>query len=224
MDFIVRNLEGNDDIYALAVASYALQLAEHNAKDYILQTFDSRASLASDLKWWQKQIPKSDEKNVWYKQPNSLNVEMTAYGLLAFLEAGLVTDGLPVLKWLLNQRNDQGGFQSTQDTVVGLQALAKYAERISTTSNNVQVVVKYGEGSESRINVNQDNALILQNYELPSTIRAVNISATGRGFALLQVAYKYNVNVTGAWPRFTLEPRVNRNSNQDYLHLTVCTR
>lgn len=31
------------------------------------------------------------------------------------------------------------------------------------------------------------------------------------------------MNVTGAWPRFTLDPQVNKNSNQDYLHLTVCT-
>lgn len=52
----------------------------------------------------------------------------------------------------------------------------------------------------------------------------VNISATGRGIALLQLSYKYNVNVTGAWPRFTLDPQPNRNSHSDYLHLTVCTR
>lgn len=51
----------------------------------------------------------------------------------------------------------------------------------------------------------------------------MNISATGSGFALLQVSYKYNTNVTGAWPRFTLDPQPNKNSNPDYLHLTVCT-
>lgn len=43
VDYVVRNLEGNDDLYALAVASYALQLAKHNSKNYILQTFDARA-------------------------------------------------------------------------------------------------------------------------------------------------------------------------------------
>lgn len=43
MDFVARNLVSSDDVYTLAVASYALQLAQHNSKDYILQTFDSRA-------------------------------------------------------------------------------------------------------------------------------------------------------------------------------------
>lgn len=98
---------------------------------------------------------------------------MTAYGLLALLEAGHITDGLPVLRWLLNQRNDQGGFQSTQDTVVGLQALAKYAMKISAPSNNVDIKVKYGEGVESRINVNQDNALVLQSYEVDIDFSAI---------------------------------------------------
>lgn len=44
MDYVVRNLEGNDDIYSLALAAYALQLADHSSKNYILQTLDSRAS------------------------------------------------------------------------------------------------------------------------------------------------------------------------------------
>lgn len=43
IDYVVRNLEGNDDVYSLAVASYALQLANHNSKNYILQTLDLRA-------------------------------------------------------------------------------------------------------------------------------------------------------------------------------------
>lgn len=91
---------------------------------------------------------------------------MTAYGLLAILEAGLYADGLPVLKWLLNQRNDHGGFQSTQDTILGLRALSKFAERISTANNNVQIELKYNQGMQSRININRDNSLILQTYEV----------------------------------------------------------
>lgn len=39
---------------------------------------------------------------------------MTAYGLLTYLEHGLVQDALPIMKWLITQRNEQGGFASTQ--------------------------------------------------------------------------------------------------------------
>lgn len=43
MDYIARNLVASDDAFTLAIASYALQLAQHNSKDYILQTLDSQA-------------------------------------------------------------------------------------------------------------------------------------------------------------------------------------
>lgn len=202
-------------------------------------------SFVDKEQWWEKPVPSSDAKNIWYSKPNSINVEITAYGLLALLEAGLYADALPLVKWLVNQRNELGGFQSTQDTFVGLQALSKFAERTSTASNSVRISVKYNDGAESQIRVNGDNSLIQQKYEvnyarenlklfsklkivfslqLPNNVRAVNISATGRGFALLELSWKYNANVTGAWPRFTLDPQPNKNSHSDYLHLTVCTR
>lgn len=45
MDYIVKNLAGLDDIYAYALASYALELAEHTDKDLVLRTFDSKAKV-----------------------------------------------------------------------------------------------------------------------------------------------------------------------------------
>lgn len=119
-----------------------------------------------DKRWWEKPIPKADAKNIWYTKPNSVNVEMTAYGLLALLEAGLYSEALPIVKWLVNQRNELGGFQSTQDTFVGLKALAKFAESASNEYNNVQIAFKYNEGAEGKINVNGNNALIQQVYDV----------------------------------------------------------
>nr|XP_029708913.1 CD109 antigen-like isoform X3 [Aedes albopictus] len=223
LDYIVRNTDGLDDNYALAIAAYALQLADHSAKDYTLSQLDTKATTDEDQKWWNKPIPEADKKNPWYSKPNSVNVEMSAYGMLAFMEAGLDSDALPIMKWLISQRNDKGGFQSTQDTVVGLQALAKLAAKISTKNNDVTIVVTYNENQQKEMKVNADNNMILQKFELPPSAKNIDIKATGRGFAVVSLGYKYNMNVTGEWPRFVLDPQVNKNSNQDYLHLTVCT-
>jgi CD109 antigen len=43
LDYIVRNLDGLDDIYALAISSYALNLAQHSAKDAVFNLFESKA-------------------------------------------------------------------------------------------------------------------------------------------------------------------------------------
>lgn len=68
-----------------------------------------------------------------------LNVEITAYGLLTLLLANEDTKCMPILKWLLNQRNSQGGFEGTQDTIVGIDALAKLATKIASKENDVQI-------------------------------------------------------------------------------------
>uniref|UniRef100_A0A336LNM3 CD109 antigen n=1 Tax=Culicoides sonorensis TaxID=179676 RepID=A0A336LNM3_CULSO len=223
IDYLVKNIENLDDIYAIALTAYALELANHNAKDFVLTRLDARAMNDGDTKYWNKPIPKSDDKNPWYGKPNSVNVEMTAYALLAYLQAGQEASAFPILKWLVSQRNENGGFQSTQDTVVGLQALAKLGARLGSGNSNIQLNVLYGDGKEANINVDPGNSLLLQSYLLPETIREVNFTATGKGVSLAQLAYRYNVNVTGEWPRFTLDPQVSRDSTKDHLHLTVCT-
>lgn len=45
IDYIITNLKISDDVYTLALASYALQLANHTSKDTILQSFDKKATL-----------------------------------------------------------------------------------------------------------------------------------------------------------------------------------
>lgn len=182
----------------------------------------------------------------WYNHTRSVNVEISSYAVLSLLENSLIGDALPVLKWLMNQRNDLGGFVSSQDSVVGLQALVAFAERFSSQANNLQLAFNYGSNAETVINVNAENSLVLQTIEvgptslltsiinskfmylrvlqLPNNLKNISVSASGNGLALAQVTYRYNTNVTSAWPRFVLDPTVNRNSHSDYLHLSACAR
>ncbi|XP_059619137.1 CD109 antigen-like isoform X4 [Phlebotomus argentipes] len=227
LDYVARNLEGLDDVYALALAAYALHIAQHSSRSNALALMEGKSTTDAQLKWWHKPIPEADKKNPWYGQPNSVNVELTAYALLTYMEAGIVEDALPVMKWLIGQRNSEGGFQSTQDTVVGITALAKFAEKISGGGpgggNDVKMTVEAEDGQKSNLKVDNDNSLVLQSVKLSPNVRNVTVSAQGKGFVVVQLSYRYNLNVTGAWPRFTLDPQVNKNSNQDFLHLSVCT-
>lgn len=91
---------------------------------------------------------------------------MTAYALMTLVSNNQITDGLPIMKWLLSQQNENGGFQSTQDTVVGISALAKYAEKIAFGESNAVVGISYKNGSESAININKENSLLLQTVEV----------------------------------------------------------
>ncbi|CAD6999787.1 unnamed protein product [Ceratitis capitata] len=222
LDFITRGLDNSNDLHAMAIGTYVLSRANHNTKSAFLQRLDAMAVNEDGKKWWNKTAPVAEGPSPWYNRTRSVNIEISSYGALALLENNLIGDALPVLKWLADQRNAFGGFVSTQDTVVGIQALLAFAERFSSQANNVQISVQYGQGAETTLNVNGQNSLALQSYELPNTIKNFTISATGRGIAFAQLSYSYNTNVTSAWPRFVLDPTVNRNSHSDYLHLSAC--
>ncbi|KAK0179673.1 hypothetical protein PV327_005405 [Microctonus hyperodae] len=223
VDYIVRNMDGLDDIYALSLCTYVLNFALHPYEDAAFNLLESKAMTKEDMKWWSKPIPK-DDKNPWYDAlPRSVDVEMTSYTLLTYLRRNLVADSIAVMKWMVKQRNPEGGFSSTQDTVVGLYALSKLAEKLSTKSNNMAITITYEGGGQSQMNINAANAMILQKHILPRKTRIVNVTATGSGFALIQASSHYNVNVTGAWPLFTLDPQVDRNSNENHLQLSICS-
>lgn len=49
-----------------------------------------------------------------YVQAAAKDVEMTSYALLSYVEQKKITEALPIVKWLLTQRNPTGGFVSTQ--------------------------------------------------------------------------------------------------------------
>ena len=203
------------------MAAYALQLAGHTAKEEILQTHLGKVQTEGQLKWWEKSI----EIECYYgKKSKTLNVEISSYGLMTLLQAGKQAEGLPILRWLLKQRNNKGGFEGTQDTIVGLEALAKYAELISAKNNNIEVTVKNAEASvDHAFTVNADNSLVLQSQRIPSTVQEVSVAATGSGFALVEVAYRYNTVANELKPGFLLKPKPTlKNSN--YLQLEINTR
>lgn len=159
---VVKNIKDIDDTYVLAIASYALQLANHEIKNEVLDRLAARSVTAGEFKYWRKENP-----TVSHGDSKTLNVEATAYGFLALLHAKRFADGFPYAKWLLNQRNSNGAFEATQDTVVGLQALSQFAKSIPTNKNNLTISVTAGHEKQP-INVNADNAMLMQKIEVIS--------------------------------------------------------
>lgn len=90
---------------------------------------------------------------------------MTAYALLSYLQRGLVTEALPIMRWMVSQRNSNGGFASTQDTVIGLYALAKLAEKITVPNTNINVKIQHDTGAET-FSLSRDNAMVLQKFKV----------------------------------------------------------
>ncbi|KAJ6649478.1 CD109 antigen [Pseudolycoriella hygida] len=219
IEFIVTHLDTLDDVYSMSLAAYALQLADDPHKDDILRSLNAKSITESDRKYWSTRGVSSD-KNFY---ANSIDTEITGYALMANFVAGRTDDFVPVLKWLLSQRNERGGFQSTQDTIVGLLAIVTVAEILteSATARDMKIDLTYDDKSTS-FSVNADNSQVLQQLDLPNDVRKINLKAQGPGFSLVSVSYKYYVNETAALPRFTIETNVKPRKYPSSLEFDVC--
>lgn len=77
----------------------------------VTDTFNNRKRRTSE------NTPISD----YLELPDSLEIESTAYALLTLANRSDLHNGIPAMKWLISKQNSNGGFASTQDTVIGLQ-------------------------------------------------------------------------------------------------------
>ena len=76
---------------------------------------------------------------------NSLKIESTAYVVLIYAKLNDSGNNFcySALKFLLQQRNEFGGYGSTQDTVVALEALSTYAKLTREASNSGSLLLSF---------------------------------------------------------------------------------
>ena len=120
----------------------------------------------------------------------SAAIETTAYATLALLEHGDRSNASSSTRWLVTRRNSSGGFGSTQDTVVGLQSLTEFS---AAATADVDMTVVLSAGSWQReVSITGENADVLQMIEVPEH-GALDISASGKGEAVVQVVRRFNL-------------------------------
>ncbi|KAK7069614.1 hypothetical protein SK128_027475, partial [Halocaridina rubra] len=219
VDFLETNLNSVEDVYSLAITTYALHLADRPLRDSAFYKMEEKAEVEDEQKWWWSGPLQKTLETKLNSRP--LDVEATSYALLTYLQRGLTKDALPVMQWLVKQRNQHGGFQSTQDTVVGMTALATLAGKLSSSNPQMNIQLIYGSRGVN-VQVTRENAMLLQRVEIPGDTDVIEISSSGTGVAVLQVTYHYNVHVTAPKPAFSLDPQLDSTTDSNRLRLTSC--
>ena len=224
IDFVALRWQDLKDPYELSVVTYALHVAQHPAKDQAWPTLQSLEKREDGKTWWERELPEDWSRNPWQKEPNTINIEMTAYALLCLTERKSITDAVPVTNWLFTQQASSGSFASTSDTYVALKALTQFSIGFSIKDRNTDMSIQYAYlDNVKRFKVSSENPTTMQKRILPEETREVKLRGTGNGLAVIEVGYQYNLNVTGAWPSFVVNPQVTKVSDSHHMQVTVCT-
>lgn len=221
-----RNLEQAiavmNDNYALSIATYALHLIGSQEKENAYKKLAQRMKTKDDMKFLVgAELDDTSEMPGVHNQAKSFDIEMTSYALMTCVLRNDIENAISIMKWLISQTNANGGFSSTQDTVIGIQALANLAEQISAPLTGIDVTFTFKDITKT-IPLNNDNAMILHRLQMLSDVREISISAKGGGFAIVQVSFSYNLNVTTEKPSFQVNPLVDRNSHRNLLVINAC--
>ncbi|XP_075579145.1 alpha-2-macroglobulin-like protein 1 [Pelecanus crispus] len=223
-----------DDPYTQALLAYVFGLAGRREQQQTqLQRLAQHSVSADGQIHWQRKGKAQPPSQPSWAAAAPAEVEMTAYVLLAYLSQPQVSsDDLrtasKIVRWLCKQQNPYGGFASTQDTVVGLQALAKYAALTYGSNGDFTVTVTSPTGTAQDFVLHKSNRLVLQRaalHELPGTY---GVQARGQGCALVQVTLRYNMPPPPSTGMFDLhvetEPRECRGDASTRFRLLLRAR
>ncbi|OCT69760.1 hypothetical protein XELAEV_18036684mg [Xenopus laevis] len=183
-------------VYTQALLAYTFTLSDDTElREMLLAKLEEKAVRnEGQLHWERKPATAPSDLSYWSRAP-SAEVELTSYVLLALLsgpnkDLGKASE---IVNWLSKQQNPYGGFSSTQDTVVALQALAKYAEATFTDKGDATVTVNSKTGFHQQFHVDHTNRLLLQKSSLSDIPGEFSVSVTGSGCVYVQTVLRYNI-------------------------------
>ncbi|KAL3858909.1 hypothetical protein ACJMK2_009158, partial [Sinanodonta woodiana] len=232
VSYLNNNIGNINNSYHHALAAYAFavsgdasaaQDAMSRLKSNIVITADS-----SDPEF------KSMYYNIGPNFPRSSQVELHGYAILTHLKLYSLlrrdedlTNATNLIRHLLTLRSENGGFESTQDTVVGLQALAEFATITEQANPNIVLKIKArklpnAEQQISTIRIMADNSLLLQQQEIPDDMDEVIVTATGSGMPLLSMTYIYNVNDSGRDSTIYSTTTTSHSSDESIIFVNTC--
>ncbi|KAF2362522.1 Alpha-2-macroglobulin thiol-ester bond-forming [Trinorchestia longiramus] len=180
--------KGANDLYLLALKAYAYSLARLPETGAVIADLISKSTQNTQGVFW-------DIKSLNGKDNTALAVETTSYALLALLNSDVPEAaelGPQIVKWISAQRNSQGGFVSTQDTVLALQALALYESHQPQEALDLSISA-VGQGLNAQFQVTETNKLLSQRAEVDEVPNTVILDMAGSGCSLVQAVVRYNV-------------------------------
>ncbi|XP_066510101.1 complement C5-like isoform X1 [Hoplias malabaricus] len=150
-------------LYVRAIASYAMTLVDENNWHAIklYENLKKEAKVKGNpavVRFWQEKDAPQDPLKP--NKATAMSVETTVYILLTTILRGEAGYAMPIVNWLTQDQRYGGGFFSTQDAVLTLEAMIKYRIMGKKASLEMEVDVSYRrEGTIGRVSLSQNKPI-----------------------------------------------------------------
>ncbi|XP_063601843.1 CD109 antigen-like [Penaeus indicus] len=245
--YLERELRNIRDPYEVAIVAYALSLSNSVEKEAAFNQLDRMKREENGLVYWSrsqvqtnKRVYENNQRNLlqpkFEEEWDSHAVEASSYALLVYL----IRDGVNIIQeriveWLNAMRMHDGGFISTVDTLVALEALTEYSYRARLRDLTDMRVTVEATGEEGRVphNVVISNRSVSQMHIIPikNVWGLVNVVAHGAGQAILQLDVSYGIDWTDLKKqppvdsfKMVINERYSKFRNKSICNVEICAR
>ncbi|XP_040901233.1 complement C4-B [Toxotes jaculatrix] len=187
--YLMSNLEALQHPYAVAITAYCLSvcLPEGTNRSRVWTKLEGMATEAKDGCY------------LWTANPNTqgradaITIETTAYALLTAVALENAQWADKAACWLTTEESYSGGFRSTQDTIMALEALAEYELKrsVSPEANLIAEFTVPGKRDIVRLTMQNKEKVEADLKKLSGHNIAVQLS--GRGDTKLKIVKAYHV-------------------------------
>uniref|UniRef100_A0A3P9BDD7 Complement C3-like n=1 Tax=Maylandia zebra TaxID=106582 RepID=A0A3P9BDD7_9CICH len=172
--YLEKRLPSLINPYSVAMTSYALA-NENKLNKEILFKF-----ISSDRTHW----------NV--RGERYYTLEATAYALLALIKAEAYEEATPIVRWLGKYQQGEGGYGSTQATIMVYQASSEYWINAKEPEYNVDVdILLPGRTMTDKYSFSKANRFTTRTSKFPAINKDIQVNATGNGEAVLKIMSLY---------------------------------
>nr|BAR45627.1 macroglobulin complement-related 1 [Niponia nodulosa] len=204
--FLERNYATITDPYEMAIVAYALTYVNSVEQEEVFQKLDKIKFKGEGKYYWGRQtrppgeIYTDNQRDLRLPRlpfkDDALSVEATAYALLVYIaKEGLWQER--IVDWLNTMRGTEGGFISSQDTLVAMQALTEFTFRArlrDITDMRINMKSSSSPNVSETLELTPSNLATLQSVEIPNVWGHLEIYSKGAGLAISQLDYSYSVD------------------------------
>lgn len=213
MKYLEKNLDTINDRLTLAITTYALTLTISSKR------IAAWGKMTSMVQPWK-------EVNSLEK-PSSESVLIASYALLTQLQYDNITTAFQIFNWLIQQKDKNGMFSSTQNTVIALQALAEYSIKWNAPDLNLKIMqLTKNYDMQSDATINKTSFFKKTNPSVDATENQIKITSIGVRSTYVQVLTDFNIfNTKQKNCHFTIIYSMGKKTPQinssHYLNITL---
>ncbi|KAL8602917.1 hypothetical protein ACOMHN_062612 [Nucella lapillus] len=201
------------NMYLAALTAYTLSLAK--PLDQLLVNNVLKIVADSDMAPWKMTPPATPTPGLLRYHPPAgpSAVETTSYVIMAYINLRDLAKAQTPTPWLQTQQNSQGGYSSTQDTVIALQATSEFAAKANSFGAKSSIIIttlQPSGGETYNMTIDNSNRSLLQSQIFSDDVRKVKVRVVGEpnSLTLVKINWYYYTSPQVGSPDLTIDTKV----------------